>query len=444
MIALVILILGLPVLAYWAATRFLDGSRTTELLKELINEYLGGEVTVMPLQWSGLAAYSDGLEVRNAHKMDQLRVDQFRGEVSLRGLLIDRVWKLCGIEAQKLELHLGGTTKTSKKPPYEPERIISKIPWWAWWLPTEVEWGTIKIAQAHVTWPWEIHQPDQRAEVKEMRVLLTQERGGWNIHGNQGELKLPNLPNLRLVNLSARLREPYFFITTLQWQSAEGRGEGEVSGELALEENLSSRLILSARSVPLETFIKGDWRARFLGNLEGSIELHSKASEALSKAPWKGTGKAKIVDGVIDALPQLEAWAQFSGLNEYRRLRLHRAEADCMIDEKGLTLYNVKLESINLVRLEGRVTIDQNNLDGLFELGLTENQVRKIPGGSEKIFTRKAEGYLWAVPPVRIYGTVDQINEDLSARVGSAFIDKMQRTIENNAEKILERLRSWF
>jgi hypothetical protein len=445
-LVLFVLVVG-PVVGYFAVVRFLEGERTTKLLKSLIEDWVGsGEVTLLPLEWSGLAAYCEGMEVRDARGVSRVKVDQFRGGVSLRGLFVDRVWKLEGIEAQRVQVEFAGDVKEKVRAEAERKRTegLRDIPWWAWWLPRGVAWGPVKLSRVDVRWPW---LGSGEGGVEGMAVELNEESGGWNIRGSGGEIVLPQFPRLGVVKLDGRVREPYFFITSLRWQSVYGAGEGEVSGELALDRKLGSRLRITGQSIPLENFLKGDWRARLQGSLEGSMDLNTervRGADGDGAWHWKGIGKLKVVDGVVEALPQLEAWARFTGLNEYRYLRLHRAEANVLVDENGVTLRDVKLESQNLVRAEGRLRVKDGRLEGEFEVGLTDGQVRLIPGGREGIFRREADGYLWAVPPVRVYGTVDDVKEDLSGRVGSALIDKVQRKIESGAEKILERVRSWF
>lgn len=430
-----------PIGGYFIVVRSLKDPKTTELLKSLIQDHVGGEVTLLPIEWRGLAAYTEGVEVRNTADLDRIRIDQLRGEVSLRSLLLDRVWKIENIEAQRLQVDVAREVKKIDAPAKKTVAVIEDIPWWAWWLPGRVSYGPIQLSQVDIRWPW---LDNEQATIDSMAVRLVERNDGWDIEGTGGSITLPSFPLLRLVELKGRVRKPYFFITQLRWQNAIGGGEGEVSGELALDKTLESHAKIVARSIPLQNFLKEDWRARFLGELEGTLDLTAGGTKENAPSHWKGIGKLKGIDAVIDALPQLETWAQFSGLNVYRRLRLHRAEADVLLDENGATFQNIKIESRNLVRVEGRVNIKDRLVNGEIEVGLTEEQVKVIPGGRTGIFTREAEGYWWAVPPVRISGTVDAVKEDLSGRVGSALIDDVQKKIQSGAEKILDRMRSWF
>ncbi|MDW8349148.1 MAG: hypothetical protein RML49_02635 [Verrucomicrobiae bacterium] len=437
---------GIPLVCYWAVLRFVEGPLLTKWLESRIAEMTGGETTVMPLEWKGFAAYSEGIEVRGGEGLKRARLDQWRGEVNARALFWERVWRLQGLEAQRLLIELAdqsdGQGERTERRDGEGSFTFDQVPWWLWWLPTRLEWGSALIREVEMLWPI---GKGMRGELKGMTVTLRPRDGGWDVLGRGGKLRAGEFPQVRVVELRGRLREPYFFITEGRWQSEEGGGEGLVTGELALDGERSSRLNIQAKDVPIRDVVGGDWRARFHGKVEGHVDLMREEKQKAADGRWKGVGKLLVREGMIEGLPWLETWARYTGLDEYRRLRLTTAEADVIVDEGGGVIFrNIRLESSGVVRVEGRVSVKEAKVEGELEVGLTDGQVRLIPAGKERIFTRNAEGYLWAVPPMRVYGTVNDVQEDLSGRVGSAVVDEVQRKIESGAEKILERVRSLF
>jgi hypothetical protein len=95
-----------------------------------------------------------------------------------------------------------------------------------------------------------------------------------------------------------------------------------------------------------------------------------------------------------------------------------------------------------LVRLEGRMDITGDNLDGYFRLGLAPGTLATIPGAETKVFVEQERGLMWA--PLRITGTFDSPKEDLSDRLLAAAGERMFELIPETGELALKFTRSVF
>jgi hypothetical protein len=94
-----------------------------------------------------------------------------------------------------------------------------------------------------------------------------------------------------------------------------------------------------------------------------------------------------------------------------------------MVGEKTV-LTNIILSSEGLVRLEGVMEIEGNDIrKGDFRIGITPGTLAHIPGAETKVFNRGELGLLWT--PLKVSGTLDAPQEDLSDRLIAAAKERM-------------------
>ena len=150
----------------------------------------------------------------------------------------------------------------------------------------------------------------------------------------------------------------------------------------------------------------------------------------------------RVKDGVLTALPVLDRLAAYANTTRFRILPLQEAHAGFIRRGNKLTLTDIVISSEGLVRLEGRMDITGQALDGFFRLGLPPGTLATIPGAETKVFVEHEHGLLWAT--LRITGTLDEPKEDLSERLMAAAGDRMFELIPETGEKALKFTRSLF
>src|SRR5690606_18388541 len=85
---------------------------------------------------------------------------------------------------------------------------------------------------------------------------------------------------------------------------------------------------------------------------------------------------------------------------------------------------DLALESKGLMRVEGRCELAPDRaLAGTLRVGVTPQTLQWLPGSRERVFTVAENGYLWT--PVRLGGTWENPQEDLSARLAAAMKDEV-------------------
>jgi hypothetical protein len=115
--------------------------------------------------------------------------------------------------------------------------------------------------------------------------------------------------------------------------------------------------------------------------------------------------------------------------------------ASCQYRKEGdrINLTGIKIRSRSLLGVEGTLDITGEQLDGHLMVGVSRETLSGIPGAETKVFTIERDGLVWT--PVRITGTFDKINEDLTDRLVDAAgarileklrdLDTLRQTIES-------------
>ena len=100
-----------------------------------------------------------------------------------------------------------------------------------------------------------------------------------------------------------------------------------------------------------------------------------------------------------------------------------------------IELSDIVLVSEDLVRVMGDLVIDNGKLNGEFRVGIMPGLLAHIPGAETKVFEYGEKGLRWA--PLRITGTIDKPNEDLSERIIAAAGERIIELIPETGEEVL-------
>jgi hypothetical protein len=149
------------------------------------------------------------------------------------------------------------------------------------------------------------------------------------------------------------------------------------------------------------------------------------------------SGSLNHTDGVLTALPLLDALAAYADTTRFRRIALNEGKVDYEWEDGALNLRKIAIGSEGLVRLEGSLKMDkEKRLDGHLRLGLVPGTLARIPGAETIVFTPGERGLLWT--PLRITGTLDDPKEDLTERLIEAAGMRMIEIIPETGEKALK------
>jgi hypothetical protein len=249
-----------------------------------------------------------------------------------------------------------------------------------------------------------------------------------------GTLRLPVsfLPDIRLDRARLRYQDQRLFLNSAS-ASAWREGHLEASGEWDVRQNIY-QIEGGLSGVKCAELLNETWAKRLTGNVATDFTLSNPANSLTA------SGHLTVRDGVLTALPILDALAAYADTRRFRTLALSEAHCDWRWQNEILSLTNLVIASEGLVRLEGDITIRGQELDGTFRLGLAPGTLASIPGAETDVFAPGERGLLWT--PLRISGTLDDPEEDLTDRLVAAAGMRMFDVIPESGEKVIKFSRS--
>lgn len=380
-------------------------------------------------RWEGLAVDTDSFVASSDGPVTALRADGLHTEIGLGGVRRG-VWEVRGSQVRRLELSLDAR-KPSLEAPTPPKAkpvAAEKSKPQPSWYPSKAEL--------------------QGIDVRDLMVNLTLDQGllvasGMSIHAEQADAKdayratveggLLRLPfkfikELRLDRARLRYQDGQVFLTDSTVEAFEN-GRIQASGEYQMNSRRFS-IEGDATGLKCQDILTEDWSKRLTGDVTSTFKFHNHAGFP------EASGELSLQNGVITAMPMLDALAAYADTRRFRVLSLSEAHTGWHWKKGEFTLKNLVLSSEGLVRLEGDITIRGQELNGSFRLGLAPGTLSRIPGAETDVFIAGERGLLWT--SLQITGTLDHPKEDLTDRLIDAAGMRMLDQLPNSGEKVLK------
>ncbi len=424
-------------IAWTAVQRFLSSEAFRRLVAAKTGQALRVDATYSPFSWQGASVYSDTLTGTGLADgvTRELRADQIRARINWRSAF-EGAWKVDDLEVGALDATFGprvNDTLDASAAPAPPDRAPG-------WLPKRFEMGTATIGRARIQF---VRADERRAALlNDAALTLKPEGDEWVIDGHGGTLALGVLPLMDLESFRARLRTGTLFLSDAKLRIGE-TGRIAASGEFSQ----SSHIRAEWQGVDVAPFLPVNWKPRISGSLSGTGTADWTSGGLGS---FQSDGAFLLTDGTLHDLPVLAEIAKFTGTPRFNRMTLQEVSGSYSWRDGRLAISNAVLESKGLLRLEGSCAVEANGaVSGDFHVGVTAQSLQWLPGSRERVFTEARDGYLWT--SLRVSGSLDQLNEDLSSRLvraaGEQAIDEGRRTLDKlpapareGAKRVLDAL----
>ncbi len=429
--ALILLTIGV---GYGLLRSYLHSDGFRKFLSAEVSEAAGVRGEFSRFSWDGLAVDTASFASTGDGMIQSFNADGLHTEVSFSGVRRG-VWELKGSRIRRLEASLDTRIETEKQdlPPspqsQEPEvKRVKK----SGWFPNEVELGSLEVQDVSV----KAILKNGEASLTGMRVNVS--RGGaknaYRVDVDGGEISLPGkfLKQIDLNRVRLKYQDESVFLTDASATVFdEGRIEatGEWSGktkEFSLEG--------TAKGIQAEKLLNESWAKRITGEVSSDFTVDGRTGSPVA------SGTLMIDQGVLTALPMLDALAAYADTRRFRVLALNEARTDWQWKKDELVLSNLVFSSEGLMRIEGRLVIRDQGIDGVFRLGLAPGTLASIPGAETDVFLPGESGLLWTV--VHLTGTLDDPKEDLTRRLIAAAGMRMFDQIPETGEDVLKFTRS--
>jgi hypothetical protein len=464
-IAGVIAVLG----AYAWVKKYLAGEEFRALVAAQAGQILQAEVTLDPLVWDRLNVSTDKVSATGGPRISRLEITEPQATISLTALTTG-YWT---VENASIERLVADLKTPPAKAPSAPASINDPMPAAAdaaasatsglpRWFPTEVRVPTIQIRDLNLRFG----QGDMDFRLLQTGALLTRrDASSYDMALRGGQFRLSPFPgagikekSFDIIDATLRLNPETIFVLDSRMRAADGTTlaiQGTAPGSSG-DGPLDMRYTME--SLPVSQVLGGEWANRVFGRLtitgqsqgEGDTLVHTGTAELADARfltpPPATTAPAEGALGLVT-----QGWQNLTGtiipvLGAYtdRTVQFRNLVCDtasCQYRKEGdrINLTDIKIRSRSLLGVEGTLDITGEQLDGHLMVGVSRETLSGIPGAETKVFTIERDGLVWT--PVRITGTFDKINEDLTDRLVDAAgarileklpdLDTLRQTIES-------------
>lgn len=393
-------------------------------------QHSSSSLYVDSLTATGVKADSSRPDTADA-RFRSVQMQGVRVELDLMAIL-QRTWRIGSLSMQRLDLDLNGPATGPAKsadPSNEPDSnpahtsrpspsLLSKL------LPNRTEIQSIKAERADVS--------KAGAALQKTRLTLKPVGKDWEILAEDGEFTTTALTLTKPIELkSANLtvKKGLTVLKNAHLMFASG-GQSKVTGQWATDGN--SEVHADLENINIEPFLPNLWKTRFFGNVDGTLNILQSAG----KQP-ELDALLRLKGGRLESLPLLSELDAFLGTPRFKTLPIRSGSLKVHRAGDVTELKDIQLDADGMLRIEGSITVREGKLDGALRVGISPSLIQWLPSGRGKVFEENRDGYIWT--PVRVSGTTDLPQEDLSKRLvqaaAGAVIDSLQN-IQKNPQNV--------
>ncbi len=384
-----------------------------------------------PFRWSGTRMDTASFTAAGEGVVKSIDAEGLQVEVGLGGWW-KNVWQIDNARARRIEVEID-TTAAKEAPQRAAPVPAASAPaggkWYDSLVPREVDLRQVEIDASALA----VHTRSGPVGISGTSWRLTPDggKGSYKAEGSGGTVRMPWkwAPPMELERARLRYQRDTVFLTDAKFSVYES-GRLDLSGEMSVKGDGYS-FDGELRDVACAEILPEDWKQRLSGKVAAGFSVKGG-----STGP-SVSGHIDLTDGTLTALPVLDVLSAYADTTRFRRLALRKSGTDFEWERGNLVLRNLSLESEGLVVLRGELRVDrEKRLDGRFRLGLVPGTLARIPGAETSVFLPGEKGLLWT--DLHITGTVDDPEEDLTARLVEAAGMRMFEVLPESGQRVLK------
>jgi hypothetical protein len=178
-------------------------------------------------------------------------------------------------------------------------------------------------------------------------------------------------------------------------------------------------LLLNGRLIYAKPNLRID-RASFTVGDNSSIELTGNITFD-QPHEVRAAGAVVIAHAILKNIALLQRVANLAGRAELAQPKIDNVQADYDWNAQTLTVRNFVGEAKSIAAVRGEFVVQNEKLNGEFELGVAPDIVDKFPGAREDVFKINRDGYVWTA--VSVSGPVGDLRDNLRPRLLRAAQD---------------------
>lgn len=427
--------LGLGVIAmgggYFWLRNWLHSDSFRQVLAGSANKALQVSSEFGSFQWSGTRMETTSFQANGKGLVKSIDAEGLLVEVGLGGWWKD-VLRVADSRVRRIEIEIDTTAadrvRSGAVPPVPPPAPKQKK-WYDALVPHELELDQLEISSSSLS----VITRSGPIGISGTSWRLTPDgaKGSYRAEGSDGVVKMPWewAPPMELGRARLRYQGDTAFLTDADFRVYES-GRLDLSGEMSTK-GKGYTFTGNLRDVACSEILPENWKQRLSGKAAAEFTVENgSAGPAVN-------GHLDLTDGVLTALPLLDALSAYADTTRFRRVALQEGKVDFEWEDGNLVLRNLVIASEGLVRLEGTLRMDRaQRLDGRFRLGLVPGILARIPGAETVVFQSGEKGLLWT--DLHITGTVDDPEEDLTARLIEAAGLRMFEILPETGQRVMK------
>lgn len=416
------------IVGYNSIRSYLRSDEFRLMLGEEVGYELNGDAELSIFQWDGWSVKTDNFSFKGLNGMRNINARGIDAQVDI-GAVWSGVYRIENVHLRELEF-IGDFRDDPNREMVFKERPVKEKSFWDPFLPESLEVTGVDVASVNGSvetdggiWAWE------NASAK-IRPGSTKAVYDISLAGGEISTPMPLAERVTLRTAKGRYSGDRFYLLSSEINVLEN-GLMTAEGDFGIDDG-RWQFRGEVTGSRIQEVVAEDWKQRLMGPLDLSFEATGKPN---SQA--RVTGHLRIRDGMLTALPVLDTIAAYANTSRFRRLALNEASLDFEKVGENIELTNIILSSEGLVRLEGVMEIEGSQiLKGDFRVGITPGTLAHLPGAETKVFSRGDLGLLWT--PLKISGTLDAPQEDLSDRLIAAAKERMFELLPGIGEYALK------
>jgi len=433
---LLVLLVGVLMTGRWAIQAWLQGDEFREWLVRRASVTLDSRVELSEMSWQGSEVYADRFHARGYPDagFEELRLEAIRAQA---GGVRDGAFRVPRVTVNRLDLRFGddrlerpaGVAGSGAEEPPGPS-----VPGWLQrFVPDRVEVDRVELGDATVTVAGEGDSPAFRLAGVRGEIRPDFRTGFWRITARQGNIAIPDAPELRLQQMALRWKGEDLFVDDCRvGVFSEGNIDG--AGEIGFADDGRFDLDLTLSSIDVDELVEEPWKSRLSGIVRGPVRISGAPDDLV----YEGT--LHVDEAVVESMPVLTLIAEYTRNDQFERLVLSEARSGFRRTGDRTELSEIVLQSDGLVRVEGDVDIVGEQLDGVLQVGVAPGTLSWIPGAERRVFVEERDGFRWT--EVRLTGATSRPEEDLSRRLiaaaGEAILEDLPNGLLDEAQRFLD------
>ena len=291
--------------------------------------------------------------------------------------------------------------------------------------------GRFRISLLSVGWPAEIGGGGV-ADGIDLRGEESEE--GWVLRARGGRVHASGLPELLLSEAHGLIVEKILRLEAVELHP-KSAPEALIAGtgKLGLAPSEPTNLSWQVRALPTGTVLPSPWKQRVTGEIRGFGKLLATEGGA-----YEAKGEVFLDQGALHGIPFLVALDALLRVRTLQDLPLSRAQ--CQVEGKGdwMRISHIDIQSGDTMAMNGWTEVDGNKVSGALNVGLRSELAGLVPQIHAGLFQLGAGGYFWTT--VRLSGTIDHVQEDLTPRIDWALKKSLPMQMERKGQQLLRRV----